>query len=319
MAGASITGSVGGMAVAVNTSTGIQRGLAAQILNSAGSTNPVAFATASGPLTNKTAIVSGANSLVSGATSVPSATVLLNGQFDTYINNGTAVSTVVAADNSNSTIINANPQGALVAATGAGANVLAGFFKANEFVTGDNGQDIAYLNGAKNTLTSNGSDGVMVGGPSTITAAFGGLDNIVMTTGTTLSFINGSAPSAVDSVTGAANATIAVAGTGNTSITAGTGPESFFVDTASGNVTLGANLHATDMFTFTANGSAGTNQTTVVNFASGDGVLLHGYTGYSLSPIMGSGSGSVLSLSDGSKVTFSDASTASITAAIKVS
>ena len=319
MAGSTVSGSFGNVNVAVNTSSDVQKSLASQILNAESSGNPVVFTTASGSLTNKTAVVSGMQSLVSGASSVPSASVLLDGQYDTYINNGTALSTVVAADNSNSTVINANPHGALFAATGAGANVLAGFVQANQFVTGAGGQDVVYLNGTMNTLTSNGADAVMVGGPSTVTASAGGLDTIAMTTGTTLSFVNGSQPSAVDSITGAANATINVAGSGSTSITAGAGKESFFVDTASGNVTLTANQHATDMFTFTAEGASGSNQTTIVNFAAGDGLLLHGYTGYSVNQLPGNPSGAVLSLSDGSKVTFNDASSATIAAAIKLS
>ena len=98
MAGSTITGSVGAFNVAVDTSTGVQQGFATQILNSASSTNPVVFTTASGSLTNRMAVVSGTGSLVSGATSVPSAVVLLDGQYDTYVNNGTMLSTVVAAD-----------------------------------------------------------------------------------------------------------------------------------------------------------------------------------------------------------------------------
>ncbi len=319
MAGSTISGAVAGLQVNVNASTGVQQALAAQVLNSAAGSNAVVFKTASGPVTNKTSIVSGSNSLVSGATSVPSATLLLNGQYGVYINHGTTLSTVVAADNSNSTVINANPAGALVAATGAGANVLAGFMSINQFITGTGGQDAVYLNGANNTLTSNGSDAVLVGGPSTVTAAAGGLDTIALTNGSMLSFVNGSAPSAVDSITGAAGAMVVVAGTGNTSITAGAGQESFFVDTAAGNVTLNGNRAATDLFTFCADGSLGANQTTVTNFAVGDVLLLHGFKGYNVTTLAGDSSGAVLSLSDGSKVTFTDASAATVAAAVKVS
>ena len=319
MAGSTITGSIGGVNVAVNSSTGIQRGLTAQLLNSAATANAFAFATVSGSLTSKAVAVSGSGSLVSGATSVPSAVVLLNGQFDTYINNGTTLSTVIAADNSNSTVINMNPYGALVAATGAGANVLAGFVEANQFITGEGGQDSVYLAGAKNTLSSSGADAVLVGGPSTVTAFASAIDNIVMSKATTLAFVNGSQTSAMDSITGAANATISVAGTGNTSVTGGSGPESFFVDTASGNVTLGGEMQPNNVFTFVADGLVGSNQTTVLNFAASDGLHLHGYTNYYVSNLAGTTGGSVLSLSDGSKVTFTNASSAVIAAAVKLS
>ena len=317
MAGSTITGAVAGMQVAVNASTTAQQGVAAQVLNSAAASNAVVFKTASGMLTGNAVIVSGTNSLVTGATSVPSAMVLLNGQADTYINNGTTLSTVVAADNTNSTIINSNPRGALIGVTGAGANVLAGFVKVNQFISGVGGQDAVFLMGTRNSLVSNGTDAVMVGGPSTVTAAASGLDAIVMTPGTALAFVNGSAASVTDSITGAANGVVVVAGMGNTSVTAGAGAESFFVDTSSGNVTLNAGLHPSDVLVFVQDGPAGTNQTDVANLGQGDAVLLHGYASYSIAALVGNAAGSVLSLSDGSKVTFNDASAATVAAAVR--
>ena len=317
MAGSSITGSIAGMQVAVNASGSLQQGIASQILSSAASSPGVVFKTASGMLTGNTAIVSGSNSLVSGATSVPSASVLLTGQLDMFVNNGTTLATVVAADNTNSTIVNANPQGALIGVTGAGANVLVGLVRANQFITGTGGQDAVVLKGGHNELTSNGSDAVLVAGPSTVTAGAGGLDSIAVTANSVLSFVNGSAGSAVDSIGGAAGAVIAVAGTGNTSITSGLGTESFSVDTSAGNVTLNANHDAHDIFSFIKDMDAGTNQTTVTNFVVGDTVLLHGYAGYSVTTMAGNPAGSILSLSDGSQVTFSNAAAAAVRAAIK--
>ena len=318
MAGSTITGAVAGLQVSVDASTTLQQGIAAQVLNAAAALNAVVFKTSSGMLSSGTAIVSGTNSLVSGATSVPSALVLLTGQSNSYINNGTTLSTVVAADNTNSTIVNANPHGALVGVTGAGANLLYGLVKANQFVTGVGGQDLVFLDGSSNSLTTNGSDGVWVGGPSTVTAAASGLDHIVLARGATLSFINGSASSAVDSITGAANGSVAVAGMGNTSVTAGAGAETFYVDTAAGNVTLNANSNAADVLVFVRDGPSSTNQTNVTMFAKGDAVLLHGYGGYNISSLTGNPSGSVLSLSDGSQVTFNNASAATLTAAVKL-
>ena len=317
MAGSSITGSIAGTQVAVNASSSLQQGIASQILSSAAATPGIVFKTASGMLSGNTAIVSGSNSLVSGATSVPSASVLLTGQMDMFVNNGTTLATVVAADNTNSTIVNSNPQGALIGVTGAGANVLVGLTRANQFITGTGGQDAVVLKGGHNELTSNGSDAVLVAGPSTVSAAAGGLDSIAVTAKTTLSFINGSATSAYDSITGAANASVVVAGTGNTSITSGLGIESFSVDTSAGNVTLNANHNAHDVFTFIKDVDTGTNQTTVTNFVVGDTVLLNGYAGFSVTSMAGTPSGSVLSLSDGSQVTFNNATAAMVRAAIK--
>ena len=97
-----------------------------------------------------------------------------------------------------------------------------------------------------------------------------------MTAGTLLGFINQSTTPAADSIAGAANATVLLVGGGNTSITAGAGSESFFVDTAAGNVTLNANHNAHDVFTFIKDVDTGTNQTTVTNFVVGDTVLLNG-------------------------------------------
>ncbi len=318
MAGTTITGSVAGARVAVNTSGDLQQGAAAQILSSAAAATGIVFKTASGALTGGTAIVSGPANVVWGATSVPSASVLLNGASDLYIDTGTARSTVVAADDTNSTIISANPYGALVGVTGAGANLLMGLAKAVQFITGVGGQDLVFLDGTRNTLTSSGSDGVFVGGPSTVTATPTGLDHIVMTTGTTLSFVNGSAASAVDSITGAANGSVVVAGPGNTSVTAGAGSESFFIDTAAGNVTLTGNLHATDTFEFIEDGNQGANQTTIANFTGRDAVLLSGYGGYNVAAMVGNPTASVLSLSDGSRVTFTNATAQTVMAAVKI-
>ncbi len=318
MAGTTITGSVAGLQVAVNATGDLQQALASQVLTSASPLSSMVFKTASGTLTGKTAIVSGSNSLVSGATSVPSATVLLNGQGDLFVNSYTMLSTVIAADNTNSTILSTNAHGALLAVTGAGANLLMGLANANAFTTGVGGQDIVYLSGTKNTLTSNGTDGVLVGGPSTVTAAAGGMDDITLLKGASLSFVNGSA-TAVDSITGAANTTVAVAGMGHTSVTAGAGPESFVVDTAAGNVTLNAGLQADDVFSFVKDTATGSNRTLVVNFAAGDQVLLHGYTGYNVTTLTGTQSGSLLALSDGSQVTFNNVSSTTLLAALKPS
>ena len=174
------------------------------------------------------------------------------------------------------------------------------------------------LNGKANALTSNGSDGVFVGGPRTVMAAASGLDDIHLGAKATLSFLNLSAPTAVDSITGAANATIAIAGLGNTSVTAGAGSETFVVDTSAGNVTLNAGLQADDVFSFTKGSATGMARTLVVNFAAGDQVLLHGYTGYNVMALTGPQSGSMLALSDGSQVTFNNVANATLMAALKV-
>ena len=318
MAGSTITGAVAGTQVAVNTTGDLQQSFASAVLASAAPLSAMVFQTASGVLTGSTAIVSGSNSLVTGATSVPSATVLLNGQADLFVNNGTALSTVIAADNTNSTIVNTNARGALLGVTGAGANLLLGLVNVNQFVTGAGGQDVVMLNGSQNTLNSYGADAVLVGGPSTVTAAASGLDNIVVAPKALLTFTNGSSLASVDSITGSAGATIAVAGVGNTSVTSGTGAETFVVDTSAGNVTLNASLNADDVFSLVRNVAAGSNKTLVLNFAAGDQVLLHGYVGYNITALSGSQSGSLLALSDGSQVTFNNVSSATVIAALKL-
>jgi hypothetical protein len=214
--------------------------------------------------------------------------------------------------------VNNNPNGGLIAATGAGGNVLLSLAGESNFTTGIVGQDVVVLNGAANALSSNGSDAVLVGGPSTITAAASGIDNVLMTTGTTLNFINGSTLGATDSITGAANGTVVVAGTGATSIASATGPETFFVDTSAGNVTLNGNLQANDTFEFVKNLDHATANVVVNNYAAGDTLNIHGYTGFNPVALAANPAGSMLQLSDGSQVTFSDLSVASLQAAVKV-
>ena len=150
------------------------------------------------------------NNVITGTPSVSSAQIILTQVNDSYTTGGTAVSTVVATDNTPVTLINASPGSALLAATGATAgstgNTLEGLAGANQFVTGTGGRDAVLLDGAANSLTSNGNDVVLVGGPSTIVAAAGGMDNVTQTTGTTLAFFNESNAGTVNSVTGAAGA-----------------------------------------------------------------------------------------------------------------
>ena len=319
MAATTVTGAIGGTPITFLASTSLQQILAQQILASATGTTAALVTGSGGFLTSSTTIdISTTGSVLSGNASVPSATVLLDGQNGSYVTGGTTLSTVVAADNSNSSITNSNPNGGLIAVTGAGGNVLNGAAGANQFITGTGGNDFVFLDGVSNSLTSNGSDAVLVGGPSTVTAAAGGADNIFMTSSTTLAFINGSKAPTVDSVTGAAGGTITLAGTGSTSVTSGAGPETFFVDTSAGNVTLNGLSQTSDTFEFIKDANTSTGAVTVNNFATGDSVNVHGYAGYNVTASATNPAGSVLVLSDGSQVTFSNVSVAALQQTVKV-
>ena len=319
MAAVTITGSLGGQSVFFPTSTAFQTALAQQILTAAFSTPTSELVPGSGAVTSSIVLdLSKSGSVITGAASIPSVQVAMGGQFSTYVTGGAAFSTVVAADNTNTSIVNNNPFGGLVAATGAGGNVLLGLAGANNLTTGTAGQDVVFLYGSANSLTTNGSDAVLVGGPSTITAAAGGLDNVLLTSGTTLNFINGSQSSAPDSITGAANGTVVLAGTGSTSVTSAGGPETFYVDTSSGNVTLNGSRQPTDTFEFVKNHDAATGNVLVNNAAVGDTVYVHGYASYNVSAVASNPAGALLQLSDGSQVTFSNLTTAALQQAVKL-
>ena len=312
-----VSGTIGGQSITFPTNSALQQQLATSILAGAlGSTGSIL---SSGGASTATAftVSTGTSNIITGSSAVPLTQVALDGQTAIYATGGSLLSIVVAADNSNSSVVNNTPGGALIASTGAGGNVLLGLSGANQFVTGTGGQDIVFLNGAGNTLTSNGSDAVLVGGPSTIVAAAGGADNVLMTTGTTLAFINGSVGK-VDTITGASNGVIVVAGSGATSIASGAGPEAFFVDTAAGNVTLNGNLQTNDAFTFVKDAATtpGAANVVVTNFATGDTIGVHGYAGAQFT-VAAAGSGSVLALTDGSTVTFTNVSAATLSATVK--
>ena len=319
MTAVTVTGSVGGTPITFATTSPIQAALAQQILAAAagGGSSLINASVVQNILAAITVDTATGGSVLTGSSAFPSVQVALDGQFGTYITGGSTLSTVVAADNSNSSIVNNNPSGGLVASTGAGGNVILGLAGANQIVTGVNGQDIIVLNGAANQLTSNGSDAVLVGGPSTITAGATGVDLVAMTTGTSLNFINGSAKSSVDSILGASGGTIAIAGPGNTSVTSGAGPEAFTVDTSSGNVTLNAALQTTDTLLFSRQtaGATGSSAAELVNnFAAGDQIQVHNVGVVSITQSAAFAGGSVLTLSDNSTVTFSNVSATTLQA-----
>ena len=325
MATTTISGSVGGITITVPTSTPLQASLAQEIL---ASTTAAGLVTGiGGPLTTTyTTDTSTTGSVLTGLPGVTAAQVLLDGQFGTYITGSTnpptaSTSIVVAADYSNSSIVNNNPLGGLVAQTGAGGNVLEGLAGQNNFFTGIGGQDLVYLDGASNTLTTNGADNVFVGGPSTVTAAATGLDSISLTSGTNLAFINGSKVALPDTITGFANSSVVVAGTGATSIVSGTGPEASTIDTGAGNVTLNGSLQSSDLLTLNKDAATtpGTANVIVNNFSPSAAVNVHGYAGAEFSIAASAAGGSTLALTDGSSVTFTNLTVAQLTAITKVS
>ena len=164
-------------------------------------------------------------------------------------------------------------------------------------------------------LVTHGSDAVLVGGPSTVTAAGTGIDLVAMTAGTTLTFVNQTAGPTADSITGAAGGTVILAGPGHTSITAGSGTEGFVIDSSAGNATLTGAATGNDTFLFVKDLDSATANTVVNSFASTDTLALHGYAAFNVQAGTG---GAVLALSDGSHVTFSGMSVGTIQQAIKL-
>ena len=254
---------------------------------------------------------------ITGTAAVTVAQVLLDSPGDTYVTDLTGVSTVVAADNIGSTIVNNNVAGGLIAVTGAGQNLIEGLAGANQIITGTGGIDNVVLNGGANSLTSNGIDTIQVGGPSTVTAAAGGLDTIQLAANTTLAFLNQSAVSAPSDVYGASGVIMDLAGQGSVSITAGAGEEYFFVDTSVGNVTVNANPYSNDAITFVKDANTSTANIQVQNLGSGTIIAIHGYSGYNIAASATQPGSSVLALSDGSQVTFVGASTAAVQAVLR--
>ncbi len=257
----------------------------------------------------------GGATTLSGSAALPVADIVLDNPGVTYTTGATGASIVAAGDGAAATIINNGPTDALIAVTGAANNTLEGLAGANQFITGTGGQDAVLLYGVANSLTTSGADAVLVGGPSTVTAAASGLDLVAMTSATTLTFVNLTAGSAADSITGAAGATVILAGPGNASVTAGAGPEGFVVDTSAGNVTLNAAPSGNDTLLFVKDANQGSASVVVNSFAPTDTLALHGYASFNVQAGAG---GAVLALSDGSQVTFNGAAVATIQQAIQI-
>ena len=249
---------------------------------------------------------------IEGGAAVPQAQVVLASSGGTYVTELTQVSIVVAADNTSSTIVNNNLGGGMIAVTGAGQNTIEGLGGANQVITGNGGVDTILLEGGANSLTSNGDDIVQVAGPTTVTAAAGGLVNIQMLNNTTLAFVNQSAVGLPDTVSGASGMIMDLAGPGSTSITAGAGTEYFFVDTSAGNVTLNANPYVTDALTFVRDAPGATANIVVTGLGTASLVAIHGYGGYSITASTTNPANAVLALSDGSRVTFANTAAASV-------
>ena len=228
---------------------------------------------------------------ITGAAAVPRDQVLLANAGAVYATGGTAISTVVVADATPATVINNNPNGALLALTGAAnaggtGDTLEGLAGANQFVTGAGGSNAVLLDGVANSLTTSGTDAVLAGGPSTVTAAGGGSDAITLSPGTTLAFVNGSTAPGGSFVHSADGGIVLLAGPGTTQIVPRTGTEYDFIDTSAGNVTISAGP-GFNAFTFIKNADAGTANVFVnlpppPNVSLGDVVAIHGYASSSI-------------------------------------
>ena len=255
---------------------------------------------------------------ITGTAAVPLAEVILDNAGATYVSSLTGVSVVVAADGVQATIINNNLSGAMIAATGAGQNQIQGRAGANQIITGTGGVDNVVLAGGANNLTSNGVDTVQVSGPSTITAAIGGNDNVQILNNAALAFLNQSASPVASTVNGAAGCVVDLAGPGSTSITAGAGEEYYFVDTSVGNVTLNANPFANDALTLVKDANTGGANIQVNGLGTANIVAIHGYAGYTVTNSTTAPGSAVLALSDGSQVTFTGVSTAAVLSVLRL-
>jgi hypothetical protein len=239
---------------------------------------------------------------------------VLAGQNAVFETSSSTASLIVAGNNTNSSIVNNNANGSLIAFTGAGGNALVGGGLINGFQTGVSGQDSVVFGGGNGTqinlLNSQGQDSVNIvgGGPGTtqvneIVAIGQGSDAVNLLNGASLTFINLSTATSV--ISASAGSTVNIGGTGNTSVTAGAGSETFSVNTASGNVTLTGSVSGADTFNFVNLAhTASTSVDVVGNFTSSDTVNISGYGaggGYLANVVNGS---TVLTLSDGTQVIF---------------
>lgn len=217
---------------------------------------------------------------------------VLSGVDATYKTGFSQISQIIAADGSDSTIVNDNPHGGLLAFTGSGGNALVGYGLLNVFQTSDGGSDAVIFDGASadvqsNALTSGGNDVVSIfGSPigqqtNTISAVGGGSDQIGLAVGADLTFINNS--SSVSAIAMGDDSNLIVAGRGTTLIL------------ASGS---GGSL------TFVANG-ASQAESIISDFTDGLSINLIGYAGYEVNVVNGS---TTLTLSDNSDIIFSGVS-----------
>lgn len=272
----------------------------------------------------------GASTVITGATSNVSG--VLAGSQEAYFTGTAASSIILASANTGSTIINNNANGSLVAITDAGANQLVGEGRINAFQTATGGQDLVTFGNTgnlqlasppavqANSLVMGGQDTVSIYGPgvtsgdtqsNTINSVGTGGGQINLYNSASLNFFNAS--SATTTITGSAGSNLNLAGTGNTSVVAGSGTESFNVSTASGNVTLvggtASNSITNINFVKTQTG-AGTAQDVVQNFTSKDSIIL---TGYGTNPytVQSTSAGTVLTLSDSTTITFTGISDSS--------
>lgn len=239
--------------------------------------------------------------------------VLLNGANATYLTGKSLSSFIVAADNTNSTIVNNTTNGSMVAVTGAGASAVVGGGSANAIATGPGGSNAVLLNGTANSLDSSGTDQIIIDGRtarvSLVAVEATGTDTISLVNGASVNLVNNSA--FIATVSGSNGSQVTVSGSGNTQVTAGTGNEILNATASTGNVTLTggsgntvmAGGKGSDTFSF-VRGQAG-GQYTIVNFTAADTLALTGYgptgaiTGETLS-----GGSVVLTLADSSRITF---------------
>jgi len=305
---ASVTSSVGGQSVGVSNSSAAVTAIASSIINQAG----IVAATGNTTLQGQFFATTASNTTVTGGAAVTVG--VLSSPNGVFVTGASQASEVIAGDLTNSTIINTNPNGSLIAFTGAGGNALVGNGVVNAFQTGVGGNDaVNFGNGAgaaqTNVLTSQGQDTVSIVGAGAgkgqvnfVSATGHGNDILNLTNGASLTFVNNS--TMTSAIAASAGSNMNLVGSGNTSVIAGAGAEGFAISTSSGNVTLsGSTSGGADTFNFVRLGQNVSGSVDVVaNFTSSDSVNLLGYGGnYNAQVVNGS---TVLTLGDGSKVIF---------------
>jgi Ca2+-binding RTX toxin-like protein len=191
---------------------------------------------------------------------------------------------------------------------------------------------VYFLQSSKTVFVDEGGSNTIVGGTGSTTIFGGAGQNLIFGDGGPIQFV-GSAGTAGTNVTffgsansgggsfaayagnetlnagGSQSSNLFSAGTGSDRMIGGSGSDTMFAGTGSATMTGGA---GGDFFTFIKGAAGGSD--VITDFNSNDSLILVGYSAASVSAAIGTaGSGSTLTLSDNTKITFQNVSVSSIT------